>query len=103
MHCQVSPLSYTNNTAKLFCLCLFLTHSLNFFIITKSISGTISVVNSAGGNFSAGIMQMTLSVAIMQVPTSAAIVQVLRFYCNYVGGTLHCHYVGGSILLQLCS
>ena len=49
----------------------------------------VSVVNSAGGSFSVGIMQLTLSIAIMQVPTSVAIMQVLRFYCNYVGGTLH--------------
>ena len=62
----------------------------------------VSVVNSAGGSFSVGIMQLTLSIAIMQVPTSVAIMQVLRFYRNYVGSTLHYHYVGGSFLLELC-
>ena len=62
----------------------------------------VSVVNSTGGSFSVGIIQLTLSIAIMQVPTSVAIMQVLKFCCNYVGGTLHYHYVGGSFFLQLC-
>ena len=62
----------------------------------------VSVVNSADGSSSVGIMQQTFSIAIKQVPMSVAIMEVLRFYCNYVGGTLHYHYIGGSFLLQLC-
>ena len=80
MHCRVS-------------LNLVLTHSLNFFIITKRVSDwhhfcewnfLYSILQVA---VSVGTMQLPLSIAIMQLPTSVAIMQFLRFYCNYVGGT----------------
>ena len=71
----VPPLSYTSNTKTIFALNLVVTHSLNFFIVTKTISDChyfckwkflLSILQVA---VSFGTMQTTL-IAIMQVPTS---------------------------------
>ena len=80
---------------------LVLTHSLNFFIITKIFSDWYhfcewkflqSVLQLA---VSVETMQLTLSIAIILVPTSVAIMQFLRFYCNYVCDTFSYIYLGG--------
>ena len=87
---------------KLFCLKLgLITHSLIFFIITKTISDSpflqVKFLKSILQMVvSVGTMQLTLSIAIMQVPASVAIMQVLRFYCNYVGGISFKTYVSES-------
>ena len=85
-----------------FALNVVLTHSFNFFIITKRICDLhhfckwkflYSILQVA---VSVGTTQLTLSISIMQMLTSVAIMQVLKFYCNYVGGTFCYTYVGGS-------
>ena len=83
----MSPLSYTNNY---FALNLVFTHSLSFFIITKTILWLspflqlkVSAVNYVAGSFCWNYATHT-------------------FYSNYVGGNVWYNYAGFEVLLQLC-
>ena len=82
---SVSPLSYTSNTKTI----LIFTHSLNFFIMTKTISDSpflqvkVSIVNSVG-----------CSVCWNYVTDA--------FYSNYAGANICCNYAAFEVLLQLC-
>ena len=75
-----------------------LTHSHNFLIVTKRISGwyhfckrkfVSSIVQVA---VFVGTMQLTLSVAIVQMTLSVVVMQVLRFCCNCACGTF-CYFL----------
>ena len=85
-HCQVFPLSYTR---KLFALNSVLTHSLNFFIVTKRIldwhhfsSESFCSQSCAGGSFCWNYGTHT-------------------FYGNYAGHNNCCIYSGFEVVLSV--
>ena len=85
---------------KLFCLKFGLYSFTQFFIITKTISGSpflqvkVSVVNSVGGSFCWNYATDTFY--SNYAGANVRIMQVLRFYCIYVGDTFCYNYVIGS-------